>query len=182
GIDVIVGGHSHTELPEPSVVDENAEGNEKNPTVIVQAGQYADNLGTLDVEFDEDGVVVGYAGELLDLSEYDADEDAVKELEEYTEAVEELENEEIGAVAEKPLTNPRQDEPGDDSVRANETELGNLITDAMLAKAKEKYPDTVIAFQNGGGIREAIDEGPITVGEVISVLPFGNDPVIADLT
>ena len=52
----------------------------------------------------------------------------------------------------------------------------------MLAKVKEKFPETVIAFQNGGGIRAPIDEGPITVGEVINVLPFGNDPVIAELT
>ena len=32
----------------------------------------------------------------------------------------------------------------------------------------------VMAFQNGGGIRAAIKQGPITVGEVITVLPFGN--------
>src|SRR5699024_413910 len=113
---------------------------------------------------------------------YEADEEAAEVLAEYKEDIDEVMNEEIGAAAEKDLTNPRQEKPGDDSVRANETELGNLITDAMLAKAKEKYPDTVIAVQNGGGIREAIDEGPITVGEVINVLPFGNDPVIADLT
>src|SRR5699024_3717 len=60
--------------------------------------------------------------------------------------------------------------------------LGNLVTDAMLAKAKEKYPETVIAFQNGGGIRAPIMKGPITVGDVINVLPFGNDPVVATLT
>src|SRR5699024_891763 len=55
-------------------------------------------------------------------------------------------------------------------------------TDAMLAKAKEKFPETAIAFQNGGGIRAPIDAGPITVGDVINVLPFGNDPVIAEVT
>src|SRR5699024_3928620 len=98
------------------------------------------------------------------------------------EPIDELMNEEIGAEAMKELPNPRQEEPGDDSVRANETALGNLVTDAMLAKAKEKYPETVISFQNGGGIRAPIDKGPITTGEVISVLPFGNDPVIATLT
>ena len=43
-------------------------------------------------------------------------------------------------------------------------------------------PETVIAFQNGGGIRATIEKGPITVGEVISVLPFGNDPVTGSLT
>lgn len=67
-------------------------------------------------------------------------------------------------------------------MRANETELGNLVTDAMLAKAKEKNENVVIAMQNGGGIRAAIDEGPITTGEVIAVLPFGNDPAFVQLT
>src|SRR5699024_3480626 len=72
GIDVIVGGHSHTELDEPKVVTEDIEGNEKDPTVIVQAGQYSDYLGTVDVQFDENGVVVDFAGELLEVDCFDA--------------------------------------------------------------------------------------------------------------
>src|SRR5699024_10555647 len=182
GIDIIVGGHSHTVLDAPVLVDKDENGDSKDPTVIVQAGEYAEHLGTLDVTFDDEGVVDSYSGELLDVDEYEADEEAEEVLSEYKEKVDKVMNEEIGAEAMKDLTNPRQDEPGDDSVRANETELGNVITDSMLAKAQEKFPETVISFQNGGGIREAIDKGPITVGEVISVLPFGNDPVIVELS
>lgn len=182
GIDVIVGGHSHSALEEPVSVAEDSEGEAKDPTVIVQAGQYAENLGTLDVTFDEDGVITGYEGELLEVDGFAEDSEAVDVLAPYKDEVDEVMNEEIGAEAMKELPNPRQDEPGDDSVRANETALGNLVTDAMLAKAKEKYPETVISFQNGGGIRAPIDQGPITTGEVINVLPFGNDPVIATLT
>ncbi|MUK87520.1 LPXTG cell wall anchor domain-containing protein [Ornithinibacillus sp. L9] len=181
GIDVIVGGHSHSKLDEPVLVSTDANGAEKDPTVIVQAHQYSQLLGKLDVEFDENGVVVGYAGQLIDVSEKEADQDAIDVLAPYKAEVDELINQETGAVAMKPILNPRHSD-SDISVRANETELGNLITDAMLAKAKEKYPEVVIAMQNGGGIRAAIDEGPITVGEVIAVLPFGNDPVIAELT
>ena len=59
GIDVIVGGHSHSQLNEPVVVAEDENGVEKDPTVIVQAYQYNNFLGTLDVEFDENGKVVG---------------------------------------------------------------------------------------------------------------------------
>ena len=40
----------------------------------------------------------------------------------------------------------------------------------------------IMAFQNGGGIRAAIDQGPITVGEVINVLPFGNTLATMELT
>ena len=81
------------------------------------------------------------------------------------------------------MENPRTD--GDNtkpSVRKNETPLGNVITDGMLAKAKEYNNKVVMAFQNGGGIREAIDQGPITVGEVISVLPFGNTLATMELS
>ncbi|WP_010531980.1 5'-nucleotidase C-terminal domain-containing protein [Lentibacillus jeotgali] len=182
GIDVIVGGHSHSVLEEPAIVEESADGDAKDPTVIVQAGQYAENLGTLEVTFDKNGVVTGYEGELLEVDDFAEDPEAVDVLAPYKDQVDEVMNEEIGAEAMKELPNPRQDDPGDDSVRANETALGNLVTDAMLAKAQEKYPETAIAFQNGGGIRAPIDKGPITTGEVINVLPFGNDPVIATLT
>lgn len=178
GIDVIVGGHSHTALTAPVLVNEETE----NPTVIVQAGQYGEHLGTLNVTFNENGEIVDHSGELVDVTEYVSDPTAVEVLAEYQDRVEEINHEEIGAVALKNLPNPRLGEGDPTSVRANETELGNLVTDAMLAKTKELYPETVIAFQNGGGIRAPIDEGPITVGEVIEVLPFGNNPAVVDLS
>ena len=65
GIDVIVGGHSHTQLNQPVVVTEDENGKEKDPTVIVQAYQYNDYLGTVDVKFDKKGKVIGQAGELI---------------------------------------------------------------------------------------------------------------------
>ncbi len=178
GIDIIVGGHSHTALTTPVLVNEETE----NPTVIVQAGQYGEHLGTLNVTFNENGEIIDHAGELVDTTEYASDPAAVEVLAEYQDRVEEINNEEIGAVAVKDLPNPRLGEGDPTSVRANETELGNLVTDAMLEKTKELYPETVIAFQNGGGIRAPIDEGPITVGEVIEVLPFGNNPAVVDLS
>ena len=79
------------------------------------------------------------------------------------------------------LDNPRSSNGGQ-SVRSNETPLGNLITDGMLNKAREYNKDVIIAFQNGGGIRAAINQGPITVGEVITVLPFGNTLATMKLT
>lgn len=181
GIDVIVGGHSHSKLEEPVVVEKDENGADKDPTVIVQAYQYAQLLGRLDVQFNENGVVTESAGQLIDVTEKEPNEDASKILAPYKKEIDKIIDQETGAVAAKPLLNPRLSD-SEVSVRANETELGNLITDAMLAKAKEKDPSVVIAMQNGGGIRAAIDKGPITVGEVMAVLPFGNDPVVAQLT
>lgn len=181
GIDVVVGGHSHTQLNEPVVVKQDENGSEKEPTVVVQAYQYSQLLGKLQVEFDENGVVIGQAGQLIDVASKEADSEAAAVLAPYQEKINQLSTQESGAIAKKTLANPRLTD-SNVSVRANETELGNLVTDAMLAKAKERYPETVIAFQNGGGIRAAIEEGPITIGEIIAVLPFGNDPVVVELS
>nr|WP_106784755.1 5'-nucleotidase C-terminal domain-containing protein [Lysinibacillus timonensis] len=186
GIDVIVGGHSHTELAEPVLVNEDANGEVKDPTVIVQAYQYSDFLGTLDVSFDENGVVVEYNGELIPLADYVDDEGALEILKPYQEQITNVQNKEIGVTTEFELANPRVSEEGNAdqvSVRNSETILGNLITDGMLAKAKNfTEKEVIMAFQNGGGIRSAINAGPITVGEVITVLPFGNTLALMDST
>ncbi|WP_406944953.1 5'-nucleotidase C-terminal domain-containing protein [Halobacillus sp. SY10] len=182
GIDVIVGGHSHTKLEEPIEVTTDENGEPKDPTIVVQAGQYGGYLGTLDVEFDENGVVTGYAGELIDVSEKEEDPEAAKILAGYTEKIEEIRNEESGGVAAEAFPNPRATDENPVSVRNSETALGNLITDGMLAKAQEFNPNTVAAFQNSGGIRTSIDKGPITIGEILTVMPFGNTLATMELT
>lgn len=170
GIDVIVGGHSHTQLVEPVIIKDNHE-----PTVIVQAYQYGEFLGTLDVTFDKKGVVVEHEGELIKIADKADNPQALQILSQYKGKIDAVQAQEIGSTAKVNLDNPRTN--GNDanpSVRKNETPLGNLITDGMLAKAKQYDRNVVIAMQNGGGIRAAINQGPITVGEVMTVLPFGN--------
>ena len=182
GIDIIVGGHSHTSLDEAVEVTTDENGDPKDPTIIVQAGQYGGNLGTLDVEFDEDGVVTGYSSELIDVSEKEADPEAAEALKKYSDDIEDLENEESGGVAADEFPNPRLGDGGTVSVRNSETALGDLIADGMLDKAKEYNEDVVAAFQNSGGIRTSIDKGPITLGEILTVMPFGNTLATMELT
>lgn len=64
-----------------------------------------------------------------------------------------------------------------DDVRTGETNLGNLLTTAMIDKTGAD-----IALTNGGGIRSSIKTGDITKGDVISVLPFGNYVVVIEVT
>ena len=183
GIDVIIGGHSHTSLNEPVVVDKDENNVAKDPTIIVQASSQGDYLGTVDVKFDQNGKVVGQAGSLIKVADYKADPEATEILNKYKPQVDEVAKTEIGVTAKTVLENPRTD--GDNtkpSVRKNETVLGNLITDGMLNKAKEINSDVIMAFQNGGGIRSSIDAGPITIGEVITVLPFGNTLSLMEIT
>lgn len=168
GIDVIVGGHSHTKLDSPVVVEK------EEPTLIVQANEYLKYLGVLDVTFDENGVIADFAGELKDVNAYAEDAAAKAKVEEYKAPLTELQKQVVGHTSVA-LNGERND------VRSKETNLGNLIADGMVEKANEFVP-TYIAMQNGGGIRASMDEGDITLGEVLTVLPFGNNLVTLDLT
>ncbi|MDI3235853.1 5'-nucleotidase C-terminal domain-containing protein [Exiguobacterium antarcticum] len=183
GIDVIVGGHSHTKIEKfdvesGTVVDETVVPGKTEPTIIAQAYQYGDFLGNLNLTFDYKGKLTEYKGSLVDVSKAAEDVKAAEILKPYADQITELKNEEVGANIVNELVNPR----GEVSVRNSETALGNLITDGMLQKAKEYNAETVIAMQNGGGIRAAINAGPLTVGEVLTTLPFGNTLATAKLT
>ncbi|MCM3711734.1 5'-nucleotidase C-terminal domain-containing protein [Sporosarcina luteola] len=175
GIDIIVGGHTHTKLAEPFVHE-----GEAGPVVIVQANEHQKFLGQLDITFDENGVIKEYNGVLheVDTKEGEKDAEAEKMLKPYSEKVGAIKNSPTGGVADVFLSGLR-DLGG---VRAGETNLGNIITDGMLEKAKEIDPEVAIAFQNGGGIRTSIDKGDVTYGEVLTVLPFGNSLAIMELT
>lgn len=179
GIDLIVGGHTHTKLEEPVEVTRDG-----STTIIVQANEYGKFLGSIDVSFDEDGVVYAYANSLYDVKEFEADPAAVALLAPFKAKIDSFSNEKIGVKLTQPLENPRVDEKGNGpSVRTSETILGNIITDGMLAKAKEYSKDPVImAVQNGGGIRSVIPAGDVTIGQLITVLPFGNTLALADVT
>ena len=58
------------------------------------------------------------------------------------------------------------------SCRAGECTMGNLVSDAMLARVAGQ--GISIAIQNGGGLRSSIEGGEVTMGAVLAVLPFQN--------
>lgn len=171
GIDVIVGGHSHTLL---SNTDEKAAGpyptNVKNPSgvevPIVQAYAYSKYLGNLKVVFDDAGKVKSASGtpELLDAS-ITPDTGFKNRVAELGKPIEELKKKEI-AEATAVIDGSRE------TCRAQECAMGNLVADAMLARVAPQ--GISIAIQNGGGLRASIDEGTVTMGEVLTVLPFQN--------
>ncbi|GHH97431.1 5'-nucleotidase C-terminal domain-containing protein [Neobacillus kokaensis] len=172
GIDVIVGGHTHTKLEKP-VVMEKAE-----PTVIVQANEYLNYLGVLDVSFDENGVVTAQDGKLLNFNtnEYAADEEALAKVNELKVPLDELKKTVVGST-DVFLDGERN------NVRYKETNLGNLIADSMAQRANEILKNnTTIAMQNGGGIRASIPQGDVTLGHIHTVMPFANLLVTLDLT
>ncbi|MFC3703486.1 bifunctional metallophosphatase/5'-nucleotidase [Devosia honganensis] len=170
-VDVIVGGHSHTLLsntaegaagPYPTMVT-NPEGVE---VPVVQANQYGKYLGDIAITWDDEGNVIKAEGEpfLIDAS-VEANEDFKGQLAELLGPIEELTGTVIGTATEK-LEGSRE------ICRAMECSMGNLLADAILDRVADQGAS--IAFQNGGGIRASIDAGEITIGDVLTVLPFSN--------
>ncbi|MFT6075545.1 MAG: 5'-nucleotidase [Yoonia sp.] len=165
GVDVIVGGHTNTLLGD----DENAAGpypTMVGDTAIVQAYAYGKFLGELNVTFDDEGKLIEASGApiLIDGNVVE-DAETVARVAELAAPLDEIRNKvvaEAAALIE-----------GDRSVcRAMECAMGNLIADAMLARVADQ--GIQIAFQNSGGIRASIDAGEVTMGEVLTVLPFQN--------
>ncbi len=172
GIDVIVGGHTHSKLDAPVFDNTGVE-----PTVIVQANEYNKYLGTLDVTFDAAGKVIvpETTGKLLDIATYTEDAATAQILStKYKPAIDEKKATVVGTAAVDLIG-------GNPPARVGETNLGNFIADGMLTKAKTINPDTIIAFQNGGGVRTTLKAGDITLANVFTVLPFGNALGIMDL-
>jgi len=165
GVDVIVGGHTNTLLgdmegaegPYPTMV-----GN----TAILSAYAYGKFLGELNVTFDDAGEITEAVGApiIMDAA-VSEDEVTVARIAEAAVPLEEIRNK---VVAE---TTAAID--GDkNTCRTMECEMGTLLADAMLARVKGQGIE--IALQNGGGVRSSIDAGPVTMGEVLTVLPFQN--------
>ncbi len=171
GLDVIVGGHSNTFLsntsdrakgPYPTWVDAPGGGR----TAVVQAYAYGKYLGKLDVTFDANGVVTEAVGEPILIDGAVAEDSALKDrIAELAKPLDEVRNR-VVAQSDAPIDGSR------DNCRAKECEIGNLVADAMLARVKAQGIDLAIA--NGGGLRASIDAGPVTMGEVLTVLPFQN--------
>jgi 5'-nucleotidase len=170
GIDVVVGGHSHTLLgngiqgaegPYPVVV----KGPSNRDVPIVQAGSFSRHIGRIDLDFDAAGNVLSAAGNTIPVVQSIVPNAAIQA------AVDRL---------DAPLVQVRNQPVGTgavtyalDGCRARECALGNLVAEAMLVATRGA--GTTIAVQNGGGLRAGIAEGQITLGNVLATLPFQNN-------
>ena len=177
-VDVIVGGHSHSLLgsmegaagPYPTMVT-NPEGVE---VPVVQANQYGKYLGDIAITWDDNGVVTKAEGQpyLIDAS-VTGNEDFKGQLAALAAPIAEAMGVVVGTTT-GPIDGARE------TCRAMECQMGNLVADAMLDRVADQ--GVTIAIQNGGGLRSSIDAGEITMGEVITVLPFSNTLATVELS
>lgn len=151
-IDVIIGGHSHTVMSEPEVL---------NGVIIFQAGSNGRFLGNLELWVDTQlDTILRHKGGLKSLDSRSFKSDILTKS-----VVDSLENIvsfdldiQIAELKTDWFRNGR-----------NENNLGNWITDAF-----RDYTDADVAFQNSGGIRKYLLKGPVTKRDFWEIAPFGN--------
>lgn len=163
GIDIVVDGHSHTEMPT---------GKKGKYATIVQTGEYLNNFGVAELKINSKGVSSISAklvktpkleeGKTSASGNLQPDANVLKIINDVKAANEKITSQVIGQTPVK-LVGERE------IVRSQESNLGNLLADAMIAATGAD-----VAITNGGGIRESIEAGKITKGDVLTVLPFGN--------
>lgn len=160
--DLIIGGHSHTLLTEPQIV---------NGTPIVQAGSNSSHIGVVDLSIDGDTGEISVDGRVqavADLSDDNVDEEVQNLVTQYNRDLEEVLSQIVG------FTNTGLSRDGRDF---GDVALGNMITDGIRS-----YVNADIAVTNNGGIRASIEPGDITARDVFTVDPFGNELSILDIT
>ncbi|XP_053694101.1 protein 5NUC-like [Sabethes cyaneus] len=191
-IDLVIGGHSHTFLFSGTPPDiDKPEGpypveitNSAGQIVpVVQAYAYTKYLGHLNLEFDPSGKLVSYDGKPILLNgAVERASDVLALLDVYRPGILTLD---IVIGQTLVLLDATR-------CRFEECNIGNLIADSMVmthAASREEnseyWTDAAIAFVQGGGIRASIEpgaDGNITKRDLLTVLPFGNAIILAEVT
>ena len=151
GVDVIIGGHSHTILEQPALV---------NDILIAQAGVGTAQVGRFDIVIDTDlNAVHSYTWQLVPVDSRHCPRDV--QLEETIARFQQHVDEKYNCVLcrfPRALTHPS---------RYQETELGNLFSDAVC----ESLGADLVLFGSGAIRKE--QAGPLfTRGDMLELTPF----------
>ncbi|MFB4162067.1 5'-nucleotidase C-terminal domain-containing protein [Geomicrobium sp. JSM 1781026] len=154
GVDLVIGGHSHTAVERPFY---------ESGTFVAQAHEHTKAVGVVNMFYYEDELA-SMNGQLIrdDGTRFENHPDTEEKVRGVVSEVEEALGEVVGESSER-LIGDRE------VVRSSESNLGNLITDAMRERTGAD-----IAFMNGGGIRDSIDAGEVTMHDVVNAFPFIN--------
>ena len=160
GLDAIISAHCHKLVS-----------GKWNNIPIVQAEKNGRSIGRLSIELDENNKVKGIEPSVDKIStrvaELPVDEETEKILEKYQEELRPILDEVIGEASDTFIH---------DSSVPNVTTLGRWTCEIMREKTGAD-----IAITNGGGLRESLEKGPITMGDMYAIMPFDNSFVTLDL-
>lgn len=169
GIDLFIDGHSHSDLDD--IAGAVGESCMVNDTILTSTGTKFENIGLVVIS---DGVMEATAIPTADITVKPDGTVADRAA-----AIQKAVDDEYGAVfakTEVELNGVKAE------VRTGETNLGNLITDALVWGAAEAGTKVDAAVTNGGSIRASISKGGITKKDINTVLPFGNTLSIVKVT
>ena len=168
GIDVFIDGHSHSTRKD--LLDATGGAGAVGGTLVTSTGTKMESVGVIIIT---GGLITAYAIPVEDLTDEDADvADRVAEIQAEIDAA-------YGAVFAK---NEVDLDGESEHVRTQETNLGDLIADALAWGAREAGVPVTAAITNGGGIRASIPAGNITKKDIQTVLPFGNTVSVVEVT
>ena len=163
GVDIVIGGHSHTELPEPIIVN--------GRTPVVQTGLEGRNIGELVITLEGDKLKVeSYKLHPID-DTVPGDRGAQAEIEQFKKTVTGAVFASRGFSVDQPLAIAPKDLPNIFTDIPASTPLANLVTDALRNATKAD-----IGFTAGGMIRAGLKRGKSgvqTVYDVFAVAPLG---------
>ena len=183
GIDFIIDGHSHTVMTAGP-----------NGEAIQSTGTAFANIGVITID-NATKKIVGNELKTIWHTEKNADGKSVTVVDYKT-------RDEKVAAAAKAIIDPIDKAYGEkfavsevelngakapNGNRDSETNLGDLITDAMLWKIRTQATvsvpaENVVAITNGGGIRATVKAGDVTKKDINTVLPFGNTLAVVYVT
>ena len=175
-LDVIVGGDSHSRLPEGEYFRPFAASpSDSDGTIILQAHQWGGELGRLDLDLSRDAegrwhVAEHHAGLLPVTSALTPDAGVAAIVELFWAPIAPKYGEAVGEATDDFSSRRRPDGTWD---QANY----NLVADAI----RETYA-TQIEMENLGGVRAPLMRGPITFGDLVMLDPFDNTIVTYRLT
>ncbi|HFI0093287.1 TPA: cell surface ecto-5'-nucleotidase Nt5e [Streptococcus suis] len=156
---IVIDGHSHT--VQSATYGDNVTYN--------QTGSYLNNIGKVTLKSEQ---LLGEASLISAADTASVTPDAL-----ITELVNEIKVKYEAENAQVVIENNPVELNGERSnVRVRETNLGNAVTDAIYAYGQTGFSNkTSLAVTNGGGLRATIaKDQPVTKGDIIAVLPFGN--------
>ena len=162
---IVIDGHSHT--VQSATYGDNVTYN--------QTGSYLNNIGKVTLKSEQ---LLGEASLISAADTASVTPDAL-----ITELVNEIKVKYEAENAQVVIENNLVELNGERSnVRVRETNLGNAVTDAIYAYGQTGFSNkTSLAVTNGGGLRATIaKDQPVTKGDIIAVLPFGN--IISQIT
>ena len=172
GIDVIVGGHSHSRFPsgEFNWRSEDLMADAVNGTVIVQAHQWGGELGRCDLLFKRDSTgtwhVNRYRARLIPVTaSISPDPTVTAVVDQYWNPIAPRYAEVIGQAT------------GDFSSRNDDLAEYNLVSDAI----RDTFA-TEVELENLGGVRSPLVKGEITLGDLVTLDPFDNTIVTFKIT